>query len=557
MILSDTPSNGHSPSQPALALAGDIIGRYRISALSALLAGTQAAVLQSEINVAVYGRFKAGKSSFLNHFIGRNILPTGVVPVTSAITTLRYGERDRARAHHEDGSECEVPFDCIGGYISEKENPGNRKHIRSVTIELPDLRPLRCLSFVDTPGLESALGHNTRTSLDWLPNVGLAIVAVSVDPPLSERDIALIESLYQHTPKVAVLLTKSDLLSPNELEEVAHYVRLQLARIFPCEPQVFPYSTRPGFEQFRQALQAGLFADLLRRFSQQRESVVFHKLDTLLRECAEYLSLILKSAELDHARREAARQQLVSEDGFAEDAKSAIRLSVQAGAGGTRSMVMRRLESHRGDLERDLLLAFESEFPKWTASLAGMLFSFENWLAVALQEELTIVSVQERTAILEPLQHMRQQAARALQQFRDRLSDRTMQAFGVPLRTTETAIDAAEPGTPDIRVGRVFDRNWELLSPVIPVWTIQGIVRRHFARTISYLIDQNLSRLAAQWEKSIHDALRALEKDALGRLGELTGTVDRLLQRSANDRPFAVRADLDRLRQALAQRPVI
>ena len=87
-------------------------------------------------------------------------------------------------------------------------------------------------------------------------------------------------------------------------------------------------------------------------------------------------------------------------------------------------------------------------------------------------------------SFLTPLRKVRKQAFRALQQFRDRLSDRTMRAFGVPLRTTETEINVVEPSTPDIRVGRVFDRNWELLSPLLPVWMIKAAVHRHFARTI-------------------------------------------------------------------------
>jgi GTP-binding protein EngB required for normal cell division len=84
------------------------------------------------------------------------------------------------------------------------------------------------------------------------------LVAVSVDPPLSQRDIDLLKSLYQYTPKVAVLLTKADLLSERELAEVTGYVHAQLSRNFPGTPQVFPYSTKPGFERFREALEAEL-----------------------------------------------------------------------------------------------------------------------------------------------------------------------------------------------------------------------------------------------------------------------------------------------------------
>jgi GTP-binding protein EngB required for normal cell division len=542
------PAN--SPLQPALDLAADAAARYHISALSGLLASARASAGQDEISVAVLGRFKAGKSSFLNHFIGRSILPVGVVPVTAVVTELRYGARDEARVHHRDGRDPEVPLDQIGDYISEKRNPENAKQVDLIRVELPELRRFRGLKFVDTPGLESALSHNTRTSLDWLPNAGLALVAVSVDPPLSQRDIDLLKSLYQYTPKVGVLLTKADLLSEHELAEVVEYVRVQLARNFPGTPRVFPYSTKPGFERFRQALEAELVAGTLARFAEERESILSRKMDTLLRECGDYLALSLKSAEMVQSERQALKRQVIGEKEIAGEVKSSVKLVVQHAAAGTRSMVGNQLETHQNDVERTLLEALEREFPKWTKSLGMMLRSFEDWLATALCDELTVLSIRERGSFLAPLRKVQRQAFRALQQFRDRLSDRTMRAFGVPLRTTETEIHVVEPGTPDVRVGRVFDRNWELLSPVLPVWMIKAVVRRHFARTIAYLVYQNLSRLSTQWEESINSALWGVEKEARRRLDELTGTVERLVESSGNERAPQLRADLERLEKA-------
>src|ERR1039458_5068097 len=78
-----------SPLQPALDLAADVAARYQISALSGLLTSARAAVRQDEISVAVLGRFKAGKSSFLNHFVGRSVLRVGVVPVCARISRSR------------------------------------------------------------------------------------------------------------------------------------------------------------------------------------------------------------------------------------------------------------------------------------------------------------------------------------------------------------------------------------------------------------------------------------------------------------------------------------
>ena len=80
-----------------------------------------------------------------------------------------------------------------------------------------------------------------------------------------------------------------------------------------------------------------------------------------------------------------------------------------------------------------------------------------------------------------------------LQAFRDRLSDRAMEMFGVPLRTTETEIVARSPKAPDINIGHIFDHNWELLSPIVPMTLIRGLVKRRFLRTVEYETFKNFA----------------------------------------------------------------
>ena len=122
-----------------------------------------------------------------------------------------------------------------------------------------------------------------------------------------------------------------------------------------------------------------------------------------------------------------------------------------------------------------------------------------------------------------------------------------MRAFGVPLRTTEVEIEVREPETPDIRVGKIFDRNWELLSPIVPVALITGLVRRHFEGQVSYKLFTNISRLASQWEERINSALLNMEKEAERRLDELVATVGRLIETGGGDRLPAIRQDLQRI----------
>ncbi|OGQ60303.1 MAG: hypothetical protein A3J24_06730 [Deltaproteobacteria bacterium RIFCSPLOWO2_02_FULL_53_8] len=62
-------------------------------ALGLLLKSQQ---VPSEYKVAVVGRFKAGKSSFVNELLGTKLASEGTLPETAAVTTFRYGSHIQA-----------------------------------------------------------------------------------------------------------------------------------------------------------------------------------------------------------------------------------------------------------------------------------------------------------------------------------------------------------------------------------------------------------------------------------------------------------------------------
>ena len=138
------------------------------------------------IDVAVFGRFKAGKSSFLNHLVGRDVLPIGVVPLTAVITRLRFRPMERAEVCYVDGRAEVIPVKDIRLFVSENENHENQKEVAAVEVELPALEGLAPLQFVDTPGLGNAFRHNTEAAMKWLANVGAALMAVSSTSPCSK-----------------------------------------------------------------------------------------------------------------------------------------------------------------------------------------------------------------------------------------------------------------------------------------------------------------------------------------------------------------------------------
>src|SRR5437870_9168284 len=159
-----------------LAFVESLALRYHTTSAAPLIDSCARLAGTDVLNVAVLGRFKAGKSSFLNHFLERPLLPVGVTPVTSVVTEIGYGSEDRGNVQYIDGRKETITLERLAAFVSEKENPENSKAVSLVNVELATLAPYRGLRFVDTPGLESVLSHNTEASLTWLPNVALALV---------------------------------------------------------------------------------------------------------------------------------------------------------------------------------------------------------------------------------------------------------------------------------------------------------------------------------------------------------------------------------------------
>jgi GTP-binding protein EngB required for normal cell division len=532
--------------QDALGAVEDLCKRHEISALEEFLESCCAFAQEKTLNIAVLGRFKAGKSSFLNHLLGRPLLPIGVIPVTSVVTEIQWGPHERAEILFADGRGEQPPVNRIGDYISETWNPENFKQVARVRVELPSMDRYRGIRFVDTPGLESVFEHNTDASLDWLPNVGLALVAVGVDPPLSQHDIALIRNLSRYTPNISLLLTKVDVLEESERIQVREFVQKQLARYWNDAVPVFPYSVRPGFEHLRAELDASLLSQAHAGAGEHRAAILLHKVDSLLTECADYLNVALKAAEVADSEREELRRKILGQKESLDDTRLALKLIVRHATGTTRSTFEDFLRDDELPVREKLQAGLDGEFPSWTRSLGIATEKFDDWLCAGLTAEMAELSRKHRSEFVEPVRRVSRQLSQSLQDFRNRLSERMLETLGVPLRTTEMELPTQDPRSPDVRVGKIFDRNWELLSWLIPMALVRGVVLKHYRRKVEDLVFTNLSRLASQWADLVNASLLALEKESIRRLDGLIGTIEKLIASAVQEAP-RIREEMERL----------
>jgi len=520
--------------------ADDILDRISRLATELKLANLQPQIVacrnqfraHNGIDVAVFGRFKAGKSSFLNHLTGQAVLPVGVVPLTAVITRLRYGPDERTEVRFLDGRVETVPVSDIGLFVGENENPENRKQVATVEVELPELNPLAPLQFVDTPGLGSAFAHNTEVALNWLPNVGAAIVAVSSDAPLSERDLTLLDELRQHTPKIVLLLTKADLLTEAQRAEVLSFVTQQLHRKWETELPVFFYSIRPEFTDLKTDLEQNLLLPLIRNRGDAAGQIARHKLLSLVSQTLNYLQIALAAATQAESSRQALREKLGEERRQFDALREELRMLANQWSAQALEWSLDRLQPAKRELQGKVTVELQMQFAQWRLRLPVFIEAYGHWLRDFLNREISRVSHTQHAMFCEPLAKVRQHLARTLRAFQDRLAEHVKTALGLSLAPHEFNLEVSEPCAPPVAVGVAFDVPLDLIGYLIPMALARPWVERRLSRRAGYEVEKNLSRLAADWRHRISVAIEALRAQAERCARDELAVLEQMLARS-------------------------
>ncbi len=530
------PGSGLTSQQELVAAVRAVAQNYQIVSLNRQIEACEEILGQdSLIDVAILGQFKAGKSSFINSLIGQAILPVGVIPVTTVITRLKYGDRARAVVVHFDGAVTEVDIAGVDEFISEAKNPANKKNVEVVDIELPSLESYPGLRLVDTPGLGSIFKYNTDISEEWLPRVGAAIVAISSDRPLSENDLALIRQLMEFTPRVIVLLTKVDLLSEEQQKEVVGFFTDSLKREFNTDFQILLYSTVRDKEQHKRS-----FDQLLINLSQNRDTefkgITRHKVRSLARQCLSYLDIALTVSGKADSDRETLRKLILDEKVNYELMRSELSVVTREAMQQTRSLIAGYLDDvHRTKVVRKLLNRLSEEMPSWKGNLWKLTRRYEKWLEENMVTEMDQISRTDYKHFFGTLKRAHQSIARSIELFRNLLADNIEKVLGMKPRGVDWVVDVSEPSHPDVAFTKVFDFHFDLLWFLIPMFLFRRVFEKHFLKEVPRVVDIHLSRLAYQWEVRINRSIEEIKEQALEYVRNELSTIEALLSQAAGE----------------------
>jgi GTP-binding protein EngB required for normal cell division len=195
------------------------------------------------IEIAIVGQFSAGKSTFLNALLSKDILPTGITPVTSKVIFINYGEAYKLKITYYSGAQEYAPIESISNFSDQRKE--ELSSIKYLTLYAP-VEMLKDISFVDTPGLNSQSKSDTEVTRKVLRDVGGIIWLTLIDNAgkLSELDV-LDEFMESFQSKSLCLLNQKDKFEDEQVETTLHYVEEKFSKYF---AKIIPISSKMALE---------------------------------------------------------------------------------------------------------------------------------------------------------------------------------------------------------------------------------------------------------------------------------------------------------------------
>lgn len=285
--------------------------------------------------IALFGRVSTGKSSLLNAILDTGALPVGTTPVTAVPIRVIFGEEPSVAVSYTNEPPASYAIARLAEFASEEQNPGNEKQVSRIVVALPAPCLRDGIAFVDTPGLGSLASHGAAETLAYLPACDLGVVLIDAGSTLTAGDVQAILALSEAAVPVHLVLSKADLLTPQESEKTIRYLQEQIEKECGLELPVHPVSTLPSHRHLLDRWFDDEIVPLFDCTEEVKEASVRRKIACLRRSVISGLRLQLQvereqRASSDAGEVEARLRQAV---GSIEETRSACEQEIERMSG--------------------------------------------------------------------------------------------------------------------------------------------------------------------------------------------------------------------------------
>jgi small GTP-binding protein len=503
---------------------------------------------QNRFNLVILGAFKRGKSTLINALLGEPVLPTAIVPLTSVVTILGYGEKLGIQVHFQNGQTREIPREELVDYITEKGNPRNRKGVREVEIAYPSPYLQDGVQIIDTPGVGSVYSHNTEVAYNYLPQVDAAVFVVTVDPPLSAAEQEFLHDIREYVHKLFFVLNKIDYVDAGERREALDFTaRMVQESLDADQVTIFPLSAKLALEGktngHPELLDLSLlpeFEDHLRLFLYQEKGrvLLISCLHGALKAITDStLSLKVErqasALPLKELEEKVARFQLELQGLEKEREMSLLLLD------GRIKGVLAYLDADLGSFKKETGLRLrrqvEEAFHQKSRISPDLRQEMEEFLFGALREVFTAWRLQEIEGLAQKLEETHLEFAGRINAILERLTQLTARIFDFSCR----GFAGEEALTEKSRFWFKFKDEpvgLEILqmtiTSLLPRALTKGLMLKKLLANVEELVDKHCGRLRWDFHQRLQEIAREFRQTWLAKIDDTTQSISQALERA-------------------------
>lgn len=180
------------------------------------------------IKVPFVGDFSSGKSSLINAMMGRDLLPTNILPQTAVSYELYYSEQERIEIYEEDTLKGTEDISKI------KELKLTPKNHVVLYINNPLVKHFidRHIVIVDMPGIDSGIEAHNNAILQYIQDGNcFVLVSEAESGTLRNSTISFIDEVRKYNTPLYIVVSKCDKKPADELEGIKQTIADTAKRI--------------------------------------------------------------------------------------------------------------------------------------------------------------------------------------------------------------------------------------------------------------------------------------------------------------------------------------
>ncbi|ARE86046.1 dynamin family protein [Clostridium formicaceticum] len=180
-------------------------------------------IANDSFDIAIVGEFKRGKSTLINALLGKDILPTDILPCSATLNRITYNVSPLVKIEYKDGQIEDISIDKLPEYVTKltDESAKISEKIKEATVYYPINYCRNNVDIIDTPGLNDDKSM-TDITLSVLPQVDAAILVIMAQSPFSEYERDFLENklLTNDLGRVLFVVTGIDRCDEDEVDKV-------------------------------------------------------------------------------------------------------------------------------------------------------------------------------------------------------------------------------------------------------------------------------------------------------------------------------------------------